>query len=341
MSRAYQRSARLKLAARTRRAGVALLSSAREARALDAHARADLIISTGGTYLVEHYNLARRRFELELCAASGNPLVFFTQSLGPFEQPINRRAMRRAFDAAALVLLRDDRSRRYVEELGVDMKKVHVLSDAVFALARPEILEAAAQRRPAADRPLRVAISVRQWRHFEAGDPEAGMKRYRDAIVALVEHLVGERRAEVTFISTCQGIDEYWIDDAEMAARFVEHMPDTVTIDRDFHTPAELSDRLGGFDVVVATRMHMAILALNAGVPVLPIAYEFKAEELFARLGAGEWVSSIERMVGAVLIARFDAFVEALPTLVGPLFRAVGRERVRALEASDLLKGLR
>lgn len=36
--------------------------------------------------------------------------------------------------------------------------------------------------------------------------------------------------------------------------------------------------------------MHMAILALTSGTPVFPITYEFKTQELFNRLGLGEWV---------------------------------------------------
>ena len=43
-----------------------------------------------------------------------------------------------------------------------------------------------------------------------------------------------------------------------------------------------------GFDFVVATRMHMMILSLCVGTPVLPIAYEFKTKELAARLGIAD-----------------------------------------------------
>src|SRR3546814_6657409 len=68
-----------------------------------------------------------------------------------------------------------------------------------------------------------------------------------------------------------------------------------VRVDDRFHTPEALRDRYAGYDMVVATRMHAAILALCAGTPVMPLAYEFKTAELFGRLGFAGKVPSIER----------------------------------------------
>jgi colanic acid/amylovoran biosynthesis protein len=62
-----------------------------ERRKLRQYASLDLAVSTGGTYLVEHYQIWPRLLELRVIAALGVPLVLYTQSLGPFEQPRNRR----------------------------------------------------------------------------------------------------------------------------------------------------------------------------------------------------------------------------------------------------------
>ncbi|MFI7850494.1 polysaccharide pyruvyl transferase family protein, partial [Acinetobacter baumannii] len=56
-------------------------------------------------------------------------------------------------------------------------------------------------------------------------------------------------------------------------------------VDRCFRQPTEIVDTYSQFDLVIATRMHAAILALLAGTPVIGIAYEFKLEELFSQLG--------------------------------------------------------
>lgn len=52
---------------------------------------ADMVITTGGTYLVENYSLERRINQFKLAEMLGKKTIFFTQSLGPFAKPYNRR----------------------------------------------------------------------------------------------------------------------------------------------------------------------------------------------------------------------------------------------------------
>jgi len=288
-------------------------SSFLDKRALDnlaIYASADLVITTGGTYLVEHYKLRDRFEELNKDILLRKPLVLFTQSLGPFEKPANREAMKQIADAALLVLLRDEKSQRHLREIGVTHDRLKVVSDSVFALARKDWLQSPAPR-AGGDRP-RVAVSVRRWTHFEGRDRDAGTELYEGAVADAVTALVREKNAEVVFLSTCQGIPEYLYDDSQVAERLCERLPAdvraNVSVDHGFHSPAALMDALRGFDFAISTRMHMAIMGLCVGLPVLPIAYEFKTTELFKALGQGDWVtdiSEIERERFAALALRF------------------------------------
>ena len=157
---------------------------------------------------------------------------------------------------------------------------------------------------------LRIAISVRDWPHMGA---KGGMTAYFDAVAALIDDLVVHHGAEITFLSTCQGVGSYWTDDSATAETLVEHLDESVRgavrIDREFHTPSQLVSMLGNFDAVIATRMHVAILALLAGTPVLPIAYEFKTVELFAKLGLDGLVQDIETITPEGLTAACDHFL--------------------------------
>jgi colanic acid/amylovoran biosynthesis protein len=277
---------------------------------------ADLVISTGGTYLVEHYKLRNRFDELDKDIALGKPLVLFTQSLGPFRQLDNRVRMKRIADAALLVLLRDGKSREHLREIGVTEERLEVVADSVFALAQADWLAAPPPRD--STRPLRVAVSVRRWTHFDGHDRDTGMQRYETAIAGAVSALVRERGAEVVFLSTCQGVPEYLYDDSQVADRIRDSLDAdvqlAVRVDHDFHSPTALMQTLRGFDFAISTRMHMAILGLCTGLPVLPIAYEFKTTEVYRSLDQGEWVtdiSAIERESFVALALRFaDRFVE-------------------------------
>lgn len=329
--------------ATTVRGSVFLDARARENLAL--YLSADLVISTGGTYLVEHYKLRNRFDELHKDIALGKPLVLFTQSLGPFEQPQNRKNMKCIADAALLVLLRDLKSREHLRAIGVAHDRLEVVSDSVFALANPAWLIAPPKRVGA--RRLRVAVSVRRWTHFEGRDRTTGTQRYEAAVAGSASALVREKHAEIVFLSTCQGVPEYLYDDSLIADRIYERLdPDVkhaVRVDREFHSPSALMAALRDFDFAISTRMHMAILGLCAGLPVLPIAYEFKTTEVYRTLDQEQWVTDISTIDRDAFIAlslrfadSFDAFRQAVVPLVleqAASARSAGRLIAERLEA--------
>jgi colanic acid/amylovoran biosynthesis protein len=326
---------RWRAAARTLAGGPAIarrLLRPGELGLLRAYARADLGISTGGTYFVERYGIWPKVFEVELLQALGTPVVLYTQSLGPFTRRENRRAMRRIAGDAALVLLRDEASRRHLLELGVPPERLHVVADAAFTFALP----GRARRPPARIRA--VALSVREWPFT------ANRQGYGDAVAELVVHLVRVHGARVTFLSTCQGVAAYWTDDAREARRIAAALPDDVrgatTVDGEFHRPEALIERLAEFDLAVSTRMHHAILSLCAGTPVLPVAYEFKTRELFARLGLAAFVSDIGELGPGGLVDALERFWSRRAEWVDTLPAAIERERRLADAAAELVAGL-
>jgi colanic acid/amylovoran biosynthesis protein len=95
-------------------------------------------------------------------------------------------------------------------------------------------------------------------------------------------------------LSTCQGVAGYTVDDSVTARTIFDGLP--VQIDAGFHTPTQLVEQICGADLVIATRMHFAILSLISGKPVHAIAYEPKTLELLRGLGFPEAVTPIEQV---------------------------------------------
>lgn len=272
-----------------------LMASPATRAAIRDYLDADLVVSTGGTYLVENYDLAPAIYDYRLTLAAKRPLVFFTQSLGPFTRERHRRAFADIFQQAIAIFLRDERSREHLLDLGVDSGKITLARDAAFMLVKEHEADAA---RPASEhRPLRVAVSVRSLRFFGSEEREVAFVR---GVRDLVSYLVTQQDAEVTFLSTCQGIAEYWTDDSKTASELVAGLPEAiqerVTVDGQFRQPAEIVEVYAGFDLVIATRMHAAILALAAGTPVFALAYEFKILELFGQLGLEKFAVPVEQV---------------------------------------------
>jgi colanic acid/amylovoran biosynthesis protein len=326
---------RLLLAAR-------LLLTAEELKDLVEYNTADLVIANGGTTLIENHRLEPHIFDFNVTLFLRRPLILFTQSLGPFRTPSHSVALRRIFDKSTLVLLRDRESLDNLLALGVANKEMYITADVALALGDADAIERAANNASPLCPSMNVAISAREWKFFRTVSRVVGMDNYIEALRTLTAHLVERYNARVTYLSSCQGVPEYSDDDSAIASRIVEGLPDGirewVMVDKDFHPPDELMRRIREYDLVIATRLHMSILALSVGVPVLPIAYTFNGKELFERLGQGRWVQDIEEISGPSLLIAADAFLKAVPGIRRTLFGAVQREREQAIQSVEFVK---
>jgi colanic acid/amylovoran biosynthesis protein len=313
------------------------------------YSSADLIISTGGTVLVENYSLRARIIDYQVCLMLQRPLVFYTQSLGPFSIPYNCRSFKDIFNKALLILLRDQRSASHLSDIEVKSPNIHVFADAAFALADASIVQCADVEPQCVDThdqkglsPLKVAISVREWKFFEGRDTKTGMTEYIKALQTASKHLIEQYNAKITYVSTCQGIPEYWTDDSKLASMIVQDLPTNIKkqiiVDQSFHSPEQLSLLLKQQDLVISTRLHVAILALGVGVPVLPIAYEFKTKELFERLNLGNWVVDIDRIDSENFIQLINMYLASLPEIQRLLFKGVMLEYQSAINSASILR---
>jgi len=307
---------------------------------LKSYASADLVISTGGTYLVNYYFLEPRIFDYQVVHFFNKPLVFYTQTAGPFQKSRYRRLLQSVMNRARLILLRDQESIDNLKDIGVTETPLIKAADAVFSLADPSELKKAKEHSyPQGERPS-VAVSVRDWPHFQTCSYEKGMRRYRDSVRSAVVRLVQEHGAEVTFVSTCQGVSEYRTDDSDVARQIVHSLPavvqEHVTVDSSFHSPIDLKRHLKTYDFVIATRMHMAILALTAGTPVLPIAYEPKTTQLFRKMGLESWSTDIET-IDSSFVEQVDRFIEQIDKLREKMVYGAEQERREANVAAEQL----
>ncbi|MFA9460965.1 polysaccharide pyruvyl transferase family protein [Thiohalorhabdus methylotrophus] len=300
-------------------------------RSLEAYLDSDAVVSAGGTYLVESYSMAPQLFDYRLAIRLGKPLYLFTQSMGPFRSPWNRKKLYAAFRHARLIFLRDPVSLEHVRSLGKLETPLVQAADAAFVLREQAPLPG--ERAPSPPGRFKVVVSVREWGNFSHLGSEAGMENYKKAIRDAVSHLVTDHGAEVLFLSTCQGVPQYATDDAKLATEIVlmlgERERRQVSVHADFIAAQGIREMLSDCDFVIATRLHMAILALTMEVPVLPVAYEYKTAQLFERMGLGEWVTGIEDMDDA-FCGRVDRFIERLPALRRTMLDFAREESARA-----------
>ena len=289
-----------------------LLVNKRDFESLRIYLDSDLVVSTGGTYLIENYNLMPSIYDYKLTQALGIPLVFFTQSLGPFHKEKNKFSLKEIFNRSDCIFVRDERSKSNLLEIGVNAGKINLAKDAAFTINSESIED---KQTSGSDSTLHIAVSVRSLRFF-GGESGRIYENYKNCIRAMVISAVREFDAKVTFLSTCQGIPEYWTNDGGLAEEVFLSLPadikSNVVVDTNFRQPLEIVSAYGRFDLVIATRMHSAILSMVAGTPVLGVAYEFKLEELFDQLSMDQALISIEHMTEESSIGALRSMVEGL-----------------------------
>jgi polysaccharide pyruvyl transferase WcaK-like protein len=288
--------------------------------------RADLVISTPGGFLHEHYDITAALRGFQLALDLNTPLVLFAQSMGPFTTPALRRQVADVLQRAALVAVRDSLSLHHLADCGVQGDHVVRVPDAVFLWRRLARSLYVAKSGP----PRRAALCFRRW---PSGDREA----FRDTVKKarhLVEHLRAEGIEEFLFVSTCQGVPAY-IDDSELAERMVEGLAaplrDRCIVNRERLHPEEMIRLLSGCDVMFSMRLHGCLLAMLGGTPAMGLAYESKTPEIFRQLGlkayqlpftayATRWCECASR-----LLADLDPVRAALPDALDRMSGAVHR----------------
>ncbi|MER9962666.1 polysaccharide pyruvyl transferase family protein [Mesorhizobium sp. M0045] len=274
------------------------------ARALREYITADLIVSTGGTYLSKKHlgSVALRLPEYARDIYLGKPPIFFTQSMGPFGDDRIFRRLAIVLRKSPLILVRDQKSMAFAKELTGYRGNIETVADSVFVLTDQNQIEKrrAVSRAATPGRRPRIAVSVRPWADFGERGLEVGRAKYHQSVARAAAWLVEEAGAEVTFVSTCQGIPEYRFNDSDTARDVLKYLPDhvrdSVVVDSQFRNTETLLRKIDDFDGAICTRMHMCILCLCRGVSVLPICYERKTADLFQSLDLQEYITFIDRI---------------------------------------------
>ena len=312
------------------------LMSAEERAHLERIRSSDAVIFTGGTTLVEHYSFQKQLDDVIAAQALGVPVFLYTQSMGPFRKEANRRLVADVLPRCGHIFLRDERSRQHLLETGVPAGRLSVHADAAFSLAGEPPPPRAAATRP------RVAISVRSWSHARTTASGDANEAYRRA-VADAARTLARGGAEVVFISTCQGVPEYWTDDSAFAEGIVRDLlPDEpgISVDTRFRAPSALVEEYARFDVAIATRMHAAILSLVAGTPVVGIAYEFKMREMLGTFGHEDFATDFEDVSADWLVARTRSALAQRATLQAGIAEHVRRFRDDAIAPARTIRGI-
>lgn len=299
-------------------------------RALAALKKYDAVIQVGGSFFVDLYGAGQFEYPFAAMLAR-RPLYLAGHSLGPFHGRLSSRLARMLLGNASDVALREPVSRELIELGRLPLDRVSVGADTAWAVP-----PTAHTRTPIAwmaergeDRPL-IAITMRELAPF---DQRLGTTQeiYETAFARLVNALINAGY-DVVAASTCTSIGGYARDDRTNALRVAGRVqrPDRFHVAMEDLDDVALGELFAACDLLIGTRLHSAIIAMNFGTPAVALNYEHKSEGVMRQLGLPELSHPVQALLDGSLMAQVMTLLQSLDAWREKVAVAVARERTRA-----------
>ncbi|MBV6466333.1 MAG: hypothetical protein PGMFKBFP_01642 [Anaerolineales bacterium] len=293
---------------------------------------ADLVITGGGGIFHDYGGLSEGGLLTEgnwgigfhvtaglLAALFSKPHVIYAAGVGPLFSDTARRYTRAVCETASAITVRDEGSRRLLEDIGVSPAAIRVTADPGF-LFRPAPIPAGISVDS-----LTTGVAIRHWNHD--ADPEQWEAECAGGLDAFLEH----RPGQVLFLPFQQFPGEQE-DDLAVAVRVRNRMRHAgrAHIIEGACTPAEKAAILGSCGLVVGMRLHSLIFSLNARVPLVALIYDEKVRQFVHRAGLDGFGIALSDLRAPLLAARMEEASRSTPVDPAP-FIALARENTTAV----------
>jgi len=269
------------------------------------------VLVVPGTGILDDFGERARDMPLDVFKWSvsarlcGRPVALVSIGAGPIRKRLSRWLMKRAAALANYRSYRDQESKAFLSQLGVDTSDDAVFPDLVFAAAQPE--EKLTDAHTRSDR-LTVGLGVMEykgWGHIEtAGNAIRG--RYLDTMTRFARWLLdcGYRvRLLIGSQSDRQAVEEVF---RRLEAQLGPERTSADVINEPATTYRDVLQQVAGTDIVVAARFHNVVAALTAEKPVISLCYARKTQYLLQEMGLGAFHQDIEAIDVEVLIRQFE-----------------------------------
>jgi polysaccharide pyruvyl transferase CsaB len=257
--------------------------------------RLDLLLLGGGGILYDgesenYLPLARTAQGL------GVPTATYAIGAGPLERSDGRRAVAEVLNGMAAITVRDARTCRLLQDIGVDVD-VAVTADPALLLdpapPSPSLLD---REGIDPDRSL-IGMSVR-----EPGGAAPGLETgvYHRMLAHAADFAADRFDANLLFVPMES-------QDVGHAHRVIAEMgfPDRATVLKGAAGPREVLGVVGRLDLAIGMRLHFAIFAAVSGVPVVALPYASKVTGVLERIGLPT-PHVLERDHAGALLAAID-----------------------------------
>jgi polysaccharide pyruvyl transferase CsaB len=202
----------------------------------------------------------------------GKPLYLIGQSVGPLNTRVGRWIVKKIFNRAEFISVRDSESKRVLEGCGVK-KKIHVLCDLAMLVNLPN------KKIVQNDSNEYFVLTFRDWNRE--------LENMNKKIVQVVLDIARKYKLRPVFIPF-QLVRE---NDSEALNKKIVQSPslEKIVIQSYQDDIFEILEQIRGAKFVVGVRLHSLIFSSIIGTPFVGISYSKKVEDFMGEVGLGKY----------------------------------------------------
>jgi colanic acid/amylovoran biosynthesis protein len=285
---------------------------------LELYRIADLILEKGGgSYFSSgryylYLGLYQQLFNLWMGKALGKRVVVAPQSIGPFNKRIDELCVAKVLRGADVVMVREPVSKALLESLDVVCSLV---PDTAFLGGfledRTECVDTIIGA--LTDNFLNIAVTVLDWRWAvpDVRDSATAIPAYLDKCAQALGRIQQEYPLRVVIVpQVTAGARDDDTDVSNSLAARLEGIVADVKVIRGELSVSDCCRLYGAMDLVLASRLHSAIMAIIQGVPAVALSYQPKSRGVFSLLALNDFVFDIETFSADELFACIKDILE-------------------------------
>lgn len=255
-----------------------------------------ILISGGGSLLQDVTSTRSLWYYLAVMTIAkllGKPVMVYANGIGPIHKRINRFLAKLVLNKVDLITLRDENSRKFIEDMNVTNKKIYVTADPVYTLepaTKENIINIFEDEGIPYNNRL-VGISIREWKNAE---------NLEKIISDTIDYLILKYNVNIVLIPM------HYPEDLEISRNVLNRVKNKgcYLLEKKYSVD-EIMGVIKELDVIIAMRLHSLIYAAAQSIPMVGLVYDPKIEGILDSIGM-KYMSNVESLNYEKLISDID-----------------------------------
>lgn len=228
-------------------------------------------------------------------------LYLIGHSVGPLNTRIGKWIVKKIFNKAEFISVRDIESKKVLKQLGVE-KEIHVLSDMAMLMNYDEKNQASLMNKKLEQKEGKkyFILTFRGW--------DGKLAKLNKKLEQAIERIVQKHKLQPVLIPF-QLIKEN--DQEIMNKKIVQKGGvEKIVVQKYQDNISEILEQIGAAEFVIGVRLHSLIFSSIVGTPFVGISYSKKVEDFMSEMGLEQYCLKNDQFEDDILNDRIERMIE-------------------------------